>query len=220
MSLQIEAIHKSYLQGGKRISILKGVSFDIPTGKIAALLGQSGSGKSTLLSLMAGLDTPDSGVIRLFGEEMTRIPPQQMTALRRDKIGIVFQQFHLMPHLTAAENVQLPLEIRAFPLSECESRAREILAAVGLSHREDHYPGQLSGGECQRVAIARALVGRPQLLLADEPSGNLDQETGEKVLDVFFDVVRRFSITTCLVTHSPELAARCDLQFRLVAGVV
>ena len=220
MSLQVQGVWKSFRQAEKSIAVLKGVNFELQKGQVAALLGQSGSGKSTLLTLMAGLDRPDEGQIRLFGTNISGLSQEDMTRVRGEKVGIVFQQFHLMPHLTAVENVQLPLEIQGVPLEECRRRAQDVLAQVGLGHRELHFAGQLSGGECQRVAIARALVTRPQLLLADEPSGNLDQDTGEKVLDVFVDVVRKNGITTCVVTHSVELASRCDVQFRLNQGVV
>jgi putative ABC transport system ATP-binding protein len=191
---------------------------EIKSGEIVAVVGQSGSGKSTLLSLLAGLDRPEEGHIIIRGQDIVSLSEQQMTSFRAKNIGIVFQHFHLMPHLTALENVMLPLEILGE--EQIEARAREILGLMGLGHREEHFPSQLSGGESQRVAIARALVVQPQFLLADEPSGSLDSETGEKVMDVFFDVVRQKKMTTVLVTHSEPLARRCDRILTLKNGLL
>jgi putative ABC transport system ATP-binding protein len=171
-----------------------------------------------LLSLLAGLDRPTSGSIVVGGKDLTDLSEQEMTSFRGEKIGIVFQQFHLLPHLTALENVMVPLEI--LKESHRETRAKEILEKMNLSHRLNHFPSQLSGGECQRVAIARALVVRPKILLADEPSGNLDSETGAKVMDAFFNVIREHKVTTILVTHSEALAQRCDRQLQLRNGVL
>jgi putative ABC transport system ATP-binding protein len=218
MSLLLQNIHKNYSQGTSEIQVLKGLMAEIKSGEIVAVVGQSGSGKSTLLSLLAGLDRPQQGHIIIRGQDIVGLSEQQMTSFRAKNIGIVFQHFHLMPHLTALENVMLPLEILGE--EQIEARAREILGLMGLGHREEHFPSQLSGGESQRVAIARALVVQPQFLLADEPSGSLDSETGEKVMDVFFDVVRQKKMTTVLVTHSDPLARRCDRILTLKNGLL
>lgn len=217
MSLIVKDLKKSFRQGNSRIEVLKGLNLEVPTGKIVAIVGQSGAGKSTFLGLLSGLDVPDSGSVQISGQDVTALSPEERTRFRGEQIGIVFQQFHLVPHLTALENVALPLQIQG--KDEATSRAREILERLGLGHRLHHQPGTLSGGECQRVAIARALVGHPRLILADEPSGNLDLETGDKVTQVFFDQVRRSGITTILVTHNPELARLCDQRFELRGGL-
>jgi putative ABC transport system ATP-binding protein len=216
MSLKLENLVKNYRQGDSDIQVLKGLSADIKDSEVVAVLGQSGSGKSTLLSLMAGLDRPTSGKITIANQDISNFSEEEMTKFRGQTIGIVFQQFHLLPHLTALENVMLPLEIANE--SNREARAKEVLQQLGLSHRLDHFPSQMSGGECQRVAIARALVVKPKILLADEPSGNLDTTTGKKVMDVFFDVIRANKVTTILVTHSETLAHRCDRQIVLENG--
>jgi putative ABC transport system ATP-binding protein len=218
MSLQLLDVRKSYQQGDLALQILKGINVEIKTGEIVAIIGESGSGKSTLLSLLAGLDKPDAGQILISGDDITGMDQKRMTEFRGRKIGIVFQQFHLLLHLTALENVALPLEIANDPFAEI--KAKEMLSQVGLSNRLNHFPSQLSGGECQRVALARALVGQPEILLADEPSGNLDIKTGQQVMNIFMDVVRRNKITTVLVTHSLELAERCDRKLKLADGVL
>lgn len=218
MSLKLQALRKSYLQGGESLEILKGIHSEVKTGEVVAVVGQSGSGKSTLLTLLAGLDQPDSGSIEISGTEINQLSQQQMTQFRGQKIGIVFQQFHLLAHLKAYENVALPLEIARDP--DAHAKAKEILTQVGLQARLEHFPSQLSGGECQRVAIARALVTHPEVLLADEPSGNLDVLTGQQVMDVFFAVIRQNKTTTVLVTHSLELAKRCDRQLILQDGLL
>ncbi|MGZ5279244.1 MAG: ABC transporter ATP-binding protein [Pseudobdellovibrionaceae bacterium] len=216
MSLKLQAVTKTYKQGDAEIEVLKGLSAEIQKSELVAIVGQSGSGKSTLLSLLAGLDRPSSGKIFVAGQEISQFSEQEMTAFRGRKIGIVFQQFHLLPHLTAIENVMLPLEI--WNEENREARAAKVLDQMGLSHRLNHFPSQMSGGECQRVAIARALVVQPEILLADEPSGNLDTMTGRKVMDVFFEVVRANRVTTVLVTHSEALAKTCDRQLLLENG--
>jgi len=223
MSLIVRGLQKSFSQGGQPIEVLRGVDFDIPTGKCAALLGSSGSGKSTLLSLLAGLDSADKGQIQILdhqkqSRDVTHFDEATWTRFRGENIGIVFQQYHLIPHLTALENVQLPMEILG--RKDPEKKAKEMLEEVGLSQRLTHWPSQLSGGESQRVAIARALVMEPKLLLADEPSGSLDVETGESVMGFFFRMVEKHQMTTLLVTHNPELAQKCDFQILLKAGRV
>lgn len=216
MSLKLENLVKNYQQGDTEIHVLKGLTAEIKDSEVVAVVGQSGSGKSTLLSLLAGLDRPTSGKILVAGQEISQMSETELTHFRGRKIGIVFQQFHLFPHLTAFENVMLPLEI--WNEANREERAQNVLEQMGLTHRLNHFPNQMSGGECQRVAIARALVVKPQILLADEPSGNLDTSTGQKVMDVFFDVVRANKVTTVLVTHSEALAERCDRQIRIENG--
>jgi putative ABC transport system ATP-binding protein len=216
MSLIISDVRKSFYQGDTQIEVLKGIKAEIQNGEIVAIVGQSGSGKSTLLSLMAGLDQATSGDIIIDGQKLSTLPEADLTAFRGQKIGIVFQQFHLLQHLTALENVRLPLEILGNPGQE--DLAKKVLADMGLSHRLNHFPKQLSGGECQRVAIARALVVQPKILLADEPSGNLDTNTGDQVMETFFKVIREHRVTTILVTHSMELASRCDRQLVLKQG--
>lgn len=218
MSLKLENVVKTYRQGDSDIQVLKGLSAEIKDAEVVAVLGQSGSGKSTLLSLMAGLDRPTSGDIFIAGKKVSNLSEIEMTEFRGKTIGIVFQQFHLLPHLTALENVMLPLEI--WNQGNREVKAKEMLDQMGLGHRLNHFPNQMSGGECQRVAIARALVVKPQVLLADEPSGNLDIATGKKVMDVFFEVIRANKVTTILVTHSEALALRCDRQIVLENGTM
>jgi putative ABC transport system ATP-binding protein len=220
MSLILNEVKKSYSQGEARIQVLRGGRVEVKKGEVVAVLGQSGSGKSTLLSLLSGLDRPDTGEISVEGVVINSLTEDEVTLFRAQNIGIVFQQFHLLAHLSALENVMLPLEILKESQAQAEMKAKAMLESLGLGHRLSHYPGQMSGGECQRVAIARALVVKPKLLLADEPSGNLDVETGHKVMDIFFEVVRKTGTTTILVTHSPDLAAQCDRQIHLRSGII
>lgn len=216
MSLVVTDLQKSFDQGGKKIEILRGIDFALEDGKSLAILGKSGSGKSTLLSLLGGLDKQDRGRIVIDGEDTTAFTDSDWTRFRGRKVGIVFQQYHLVPHLTALENVMLPLEIQG--VADARKIAATFLDEVELSHRGDHWPSQLSGGESQRVSIARALATSPKLLLADEPSGSLDAETGETVMSFFFSVVRRHKMTTVLVTHNPDLANFCDRQVVIAGG--
>lgn len=218
MSLEIRDLHKSYEQGGQSIPVLRGLNISVSEGSIVAILGESGSGKSTLLALLAGLDRPSAGTILLRGESVGDKNQDALAHWRGKNIGIVFQQYHLLPHLTAQENVELPLEILG--ISGRRERAASLLEDMGLAKRSHHLPRQMSGGECQRVAIARALAPNPGLLLADEPSGNLDSDTGQRVMDSFFAQVRKLKTTTILVTHSRELAKRCDRQLLLAHGQV
>lgn len=217
MSLVVRNLCKSYQQGDQKIEVLKGLNVSIPNGQMVSILGQSGSGKSTLLTLLAGLESADEGEISVDGKNLVTMPEKELTAFRAENISLVFQQYHLVPHLTALENVLLPLEILG--RKNNLEKARSLLAELGLSHRYDHSPMTLSGGECQRVAIARALVVEPKLLLADEPSGNLDVRTGDKVMDLFFEVAHKHKITVLLVTHSEALARRCEKTYRLENGV-
>ncbi|AFY00045.1 ABC transporter ATP-binding protein [Bdellovibrio bacteriovorus] len=216
MSLILKDVKKGFLQGESEIQVLKGLNVTIEPGQVVSVVGQSGSGKSTLLSILAGLERADSGEILVDKINLTPMSEQQMTLFRAQNIAVVFQQYHLIAHLTAVENVMLALEI--LKMENPKARAEEALTELGLGHRLNHFPSQLSGGECQRVAIARALVVKPKILLADEPSGNLDIHTGDKVMDVFFDVVRKHKITTLLVTHSEALAKKCERTLRLDEG--
>lgn len=217
MSLIVEDLRKSYQQGENKIEVLKGLSVRFEDGSIGAVVGRSGSGKSTLLALLAGLESADHGKILVDGMDITKLSETEITQFRAHKISLVFQQYHLVQHLTALENVMLPLEILNRP--GAEEKAAALLKDLGLGHRLSHAPSRLSGGECQRVALARALVVQPKLLLADEPSGNLDSETGDHVMDLFFETVRKHQITTVLVTHSETMARRCDRLHRLDHGV-
>lgn len=214
--MTISNVRKSYGTGDARVEVLKGLDFTIEKGEQVALTGKSGSGKSTLLSLLAGLDNPDSGSISLGGQNISLMSEKDLTSYRARNIGIVFQQFHLVSTLTALENVVLPLEI--LKIEGARSRAESLLASVGLSHRMEHLPSQLSGGESQRVAIARALSTQPAILFADEPSGNLDEETGQKVMSLLFDLVKQSGTTLVLVTHDPELALSCQRIIHLEHG--
>lgn len=198
------------------ISILDGIDLDVEKGSSLAVVGSSGSGKSTLLGLLAGLDLPDSGQISIDGHDITAMNEDQRSQWRAGRIGFVFQSFHLMTSLNALENVMLPLELSGF--GQPRQQATELLAAVGLSHRLGHYPKQLSGGEQQRVALARAFAARPSILFADEPTGNLDNATGEKVEQLLFDLQSEQGTTLVLVTHDTTLAERCQQRMRLDGG--
>jgi putative ABC transport system ATP-binding protein len=212
----MRGVQKSYRHASGEISVLRGVDAEIAPGSTVAVLGPSGSGKSTLLSLMAGLDKPTSGVVAIAGEDIGAMDEEALTGFRASRLGIVFQQFHLMSHLSALENVALPLYIAGD--GKARPRAVEALRQVGLEKRLSHFPHELSGGECQRVAIARALVAAPPLLLADEPSGNLDARTGDQVMRLLFDLVRERGTTLVLVTHNEELAKWCDSRLTLSDG--
>ncbi len=218
--LSVENLHKSFRQGERAIEVLRGVNFEASPGESVAIVGQSGSGKSTLLAMLAGLDRPDQGAVKVGGVTLSSLDEKTITRFRADRLGIVFQQFHLMPDLTAEENVMLPLELNPNQTSRKQQRdlARAELEKVGLGHRMSHFPRQLSGGECQRVAIARALVVKPSLLLADEPTGNLDFETATTVSDMLFAQAERAGAILLLVTHSEELAKRCKRVLRLKQG--
>ena len=215
--LQVENLGKSYAQpDGEPLVVLAGAALSLAAGETLAITGQSGSGKSTLMALLAGLDRPDSGRILVAGRDLVGMAEAELTRFRAGHIGIVFQQFHLMPHLSAEENVSLPLELLGRP---CPPEAIDALFdRVGLGARRRHLPGQLSGGECQRVAIARALAVAPDLLLADEPTGNLDVATGRSVADLLFQLAEREQMTMIVVTHNEELAERCTRRLRLARG--
>lgn len=206
--LRVIQLTKVLQSGGRPLTILDAINLDIPRGEFTAILGPSGSGKSTLLALMAGLDRPTSGEVHVDGRPIQDLSEDALAVLRRDRAGFVFQSFQLLPHLTARENVLLPLELRGE--TGASARAAELLASVGLKDRGHHYPSQLSGGEQQRVALARAFAARPALLLADEPTGNLDTTTGAAVLDVLVDLQRQAGTTLVMVTHDPTIARHAD----------
>ncbi|HXF17277.1 MAG TPA: ATP-binding cassette domain-containing protein [Burkholderiales bacterium] len=207
---------KQVFTGTSALTILTDVSFEIERGEAVAILGASGSGKTTLLALLAGLDVPTSGTVDIDGQDLFALDEDGRARLRRKRIGFVFQSFQLLPALTALENVMLPLELAANP--DAKNRASDWLARVGLGQRITHYPRQLSGGEQQRVAVARAFAADPQLLLADEPTGNLDSATGEEIISLMFELNRVAHTTLLLVTHDELLARRCPRRIGLVAG--
>lgn len=217
MILELKNIEKSFEQpSGGTIKVLNNINFTIDSGETNAITGHSGSGKTTLLSLIAGLDLPDTGQILLDDENLCTMKENQLARFRAQKIGIIFQQFHLMPHLTARENISLPLEI--LKQESITQRVDDMLEKVGLSDRQHHVPAQLSGGESQRVAIARALIIKPKLLLADEPTGNLDIQTGNKISALLFDLVENENKTLILVTHNLDLAGQCQKIRQLENG--
>ncbi|MGU5544331.1 ABC transporter ATP-binding protein [Aeromonas veronii] len=212
----VKGLGKSVRLGQESLTILEGIDLQVNSGETVALVGASGSGKSTLLGLLAGLDLPSQGDIEILGKSLGELDEEGRARLRAEQIGFVFQSFLLLPTMTALENVILPAELRGE--RDCEPRARELLAAVGLGERLHHLPPRLSGGEQQRVAIARAFMTRPSLLLADEPTGNLDSKTGEKVIELLFELNRKHGTTLVVVTHDHQLAERCQRQVVMTAG--
>jgi putative ABC transport system ATP-binding protein len=215
-AVSFDTVDLSLGRGASRIHILKQISLQIEPGETVALLGPSGSGKSTLLMAMAGLERPDSGTIKIEGVALEALTEDELARFRGQKIGIVFQSFHLIPTMTALENVAVPLELSGAP--DAFTRAAAELAAVGLKERLKHYPAELSGGEQQRVALARALAPNPSLLIADEPTGNLDEATGKQIVDLLFTKHAERGMTLVLVTHDTALAQRCDRVVRLRSG--
>lgn len=216
MKIELKDISKSYHLKETELPILRKLNFSVEKPSIVSIVGQSGSGKTTLLSILAGLDTPDRGSVNYGDVYFSHLEEKARTKFRAENISIIFQQFHLMPYLNALENVALPLEIMKNP--KARELALEALKKVRLGERVDHYPEELSGGECQRVAIARAFVTNPQLILADEPSGNLDEATGRIVMSELFEMVRKNQTTMILVTHNQELAKLTDHIYKLEAG--
>jgi putative ABC transport system ATP-binding protein len=209
---------KEFRSGDREITVLRDVSFTVPQGAFVSVVGPSGSGKTTLLGLLAGLDTPTRGTVELDGADLSRLSEDDRARLRGEKVGFVFQSFQLIPTLTAQENVQVPLELRGD--RGAEARARELLARVGLAERAHHFPNQLSGGEQQRVAIARAFSNAPRILFADEPTGNLDSDTGARIVELLESLNRESDSTIVLVTHDLTLAARTQRVIRLSDGAV
>lgn len=214
--IQLENLCKRYKMADSEITVLQNLDLSVQAQERVAIIGPSGSGKTTLLLILTGLETPSDGKIVIAGQSLAGMSGDDRADLRREHIGIVFQSFHLIPSLTARENVALPLEIAG--IGSSRKRASEMLDKVGLSSRSDHYPAQLSGGEQQRVAIARALIHEPALIVADEPTGNLDERTGERIMQLLFDLNRESGTTLILVTHDTELAKRCDRTLRLNDG--
>ncbi len=217
--IELENVSRDF-GDGKVVHALNNVNLKIARGDRVAVMGPSGSGKSTLLNLICGLDEPTSGLIKIDGADMASLDDDARTRLRREKIGMVFQTFNLLPTLTALENVSLPLRLKGLSRKASESRAIAMLNKVGLAERATHRPDQLSGGERQRIAIARALIFEPPVLLADEPTGNLDSATGEEILSLLDDLHREFNMTILLVTHNEEAASHCDRILRLRDGRV
>jgi putative ABC transport system ATP-binding protein len=216
----IQALNLSFqvrAQAGE-INILRGVDLAVGTGEAVGIVGPSGSGKTSLLMLLAGLDRPTAGTLSVAGHDLMHMNEDALAVFRRDHVGIVFQSFHLVPTMTAIENVAVPLEFAG--RADAFDRAEATLRSVGLGHRLTHYPGQLSGGEQQRVALARAFVAQPKLLLADEPTGNLDRGTGGQVMDLLFGLREQFGTTLLLITHDPLLAERCERQVRIEDGLI
>lgn len=216
--LRVDRLTKAYLTAGGRLTVLRDVSFELAPGSTLAVVGPSGSGKTTLLGLCAGLDQPTEGSVILAGQILDRLDEDTRAGVRNLHIGFVFQNFQLIPTLTALENVLVPVELRGE--RGAEPVARDLLTRVGLGERCDHYPIQLSGGEQQRVALARAFINRPKILFCDEPTGNLDNETGRAMIDLVFDLNKEKGTTLVLVTHDLELAARCERIIRLKGGMV
>lgn len=216
--LQLQQVNKIYISGGKELSVLENINFSVEAGTTLAIVGPSGSGKTTLLGLCAGLDKPTNGKIWLNGQPIEQLSEDRLAAIRNKYVGFIFQNFQLMPTLTALENVMVPLELRGE--KHAKSSAMELLEKVGLANRHHHYPAQLSGGEQQRIAIARAFANKPALLFADEPTGNLDAETSEIIVHLIFDLNRAAGTTLVLVTHDVELAAKTQRIIRLKGGKI
>ena len=215
-AIRLAGVNLSLGHGAARVHILKNIDLHIGSGEAIGLVGPSGSGKSTLLMVMAGLERADTGTVAVAGETLSALDEDALARFRGRHVGIVFQSFHLIPTMTALENVAVPLELAG--VSDAHALARAELAAVGLSERLNHYPAELSGGEQQRVAVARALAPNPEILVADEPTGNLDEDTGKQIIDLLFDGHARRGTTLVLVTHDAALAARCGRVVRLRSG--
>ena len=215
--LRCEALAKTYVSGGREITVLRDITFELGAGGFLAVTGPSGSGKSTLLGLLAGLDRPARGRVVLDGHDLSALSEDERAEIRAEKVGFVFQSFHLIPTLTARENIQVPMELRG---EDGRARAGELLERVGLGDRGHHYPAQLSGGEQQRVAVARAFVHGPRILFADEPTGNLDAANGANVVDLLGELNRELGTTLVLVTHDPDLADLAHRVLRLRDGAV
>jgi ABC-type lipoprotein export system ATPase subunit len=212
------SVTKSYELGKRSLNVLRELTFAVPRGEFIALRGASGAGKSTLLHLLGGLDSPDKGEVWFDGQNLANYPASDLAHLRNSKIGFVFQAYHLLPELDALENVCLPARIARMPVDQAEARGRELLSRVGLKERMDHRPAELSGGERQRVAIARALANQPDLVLADEPTGNLDSHTGGEIIDLLCSLVAERKTTLLIATHDASIAARAPKVVNLVDG--
>ena len=213
-------LSKSYPVAGRRLQVLRGLSLTVEQGEMVAVMGASGVGKSTLLHLLGGLDRPDAGRIRVGDHAITEMPDPALVAFRNQRVGFVFQFHHLLPEFSAVENAEMPLRIARVPVAQARPRAVDLLTRVGLADRLDHRPGMLSGGEQQRVAVARALVNQPALLLADEPTGDLDEGTADSLHGLLREMHREFGLTAILATHNPRLAEQCDRILRLEGGAL
>jgi len=218
LAIQLDDVHVRLASAAGEVNILRGLNLHVTRGETVGIVGPSGGGKSTMLMVIAGLERTASGVVRTAGIDLTKLDEDALARFRRDHVGIVFQDFHLISTMTALENVAVPLEFAG--RADAFERARESLSAVGLSHRLLHYPGQLSGGEQQRVAIARAFATQPDILLADEPTGNLDSEIGRQVMDLLFSLHAERGMTLLLISHDPALAERCGRVVHLADGLI
>lgn len=216
--VELHDLHLSLQSAAGLVNILRGIDLSIPAGKTVSIIGPSGSGKTTLLMVIGGLERPTRGRCVIAGTDLSPLSEDDLARFRRDHVGIVFQNFHLMPSMTALENVAIPLEFAGH--KDAFDQARAALTSVGLAHRVDHYPGQLSGGEQQRVAIARAFAPRPRIILADEPTGNLDGENGALVTKLLFDLSQQHGTSLILITHDAQLASKCDLTVHLRDGKI
>lgn len=216
--LEARGLVKSYAVGGASLTVLRDLDVAIEAGEMVAIVGASGVGKSTLLHVLGGLDRVDAGEVTIAGRTVTQLPDAEIVAFRNRHVGFVFQFHHLLPEFSALENVQMPMLIARMPAKEAEARALDLLGRVGLAERLTHRPGMLSGGEQQRVAVARALVMRPAVLLADEPTGDLDEQTGGSLHDLLREMHRAYELTSVIATHNPRLAAACDRVLRLEGG--
>ena len=220
--LQATDLHKTYVLPHKRVEVLKGASFSVNTSERVAIIGRSGAGKSTLLNVLGGLDRPDAGTVSILGQSLYQLSQRKRTALRAENVGFVFQSYHLLPEMDVTENVMLPAmtEIRNISRTHMRRRAQELLEWVGLADRMNHTPLELSGGEQQRVALARALMNEPTLILADEPTGNLDRLTGGQIIDMLFGLSLTRELSVVMVTHSTETASLCDRVVELQDGLL
>jgi lipoprotein-releasing system ATP-binding protein len=216
--IEVSGVTKSYPVGGTRLTVLKGIDVALERGEMVAIVGASGVGKSTLLHVMGGLDAADEGRVRIGDTELSALSDEAIVAFRNRHVGFVFQFHHLLPEFTAIENAEMPMRIARMPMADARPRAEEMLARVGLGERLTHRPGMLSGGEQQRVAVARALVMRPSILLADEPTGDLDEQTADSLHALLREMHQAYGLTSVIATHNPRLAAACDRTLRLESG--
>jgi len=220
LMLDIRDIRKSYRIGPTEVSVLKGINLSVESGELLAIVGPSGSGKSTLMHMMGLLEKPDTGSYSIDGARVVYDDDRVLSSLRNRKIGFVFQQYHLLPKLTALENVGVPLTYRGLKVADIRRRSLEFLTKVDIQERANHHPNEMSGGQQQRVAIARALIGSPSIILADEPTGALDKKTGEEIMDLFQRLHHDEGITIVIITHNPELAAQCGRSVKIIDGMI
>lgn len=215
---EARGLEKSFRCGEDHLDVLKGASLSLQPGDLASVIGDSGSGKSTLLHILGGMEAPDGGSVHLEGQDVYKLSREERALFRNRNVGFVFQFHHLLPEFDALENLMMPLLLRRMSLREATAQARQLLVRMGLEARAHNRPGELSGGEQQRIAIGRALITHPSLLLMDEPTGNLDPDTGHRIMDLVFGLAEESRVATVLVTHNPELARRCPRQFRMTGG--